>query len=95
MLCVPLSSLGTARGTEDGWRATSPSARIFASAYVCAVPGRVEGANAWLNKRVAADGDDAQKNIERGRVWQKHQQNHVTVSPWMFAIAWLGLSFCF
>ena len=93
MLCVPLSSLGTARGTEDGWRATSPSARIFASAYVCAVPGRVGGTNAWLNKRVAADGDDAQKNIERARVW--HQQNHVTVSPWTFAIAWLGLSFRF
>ena len=59
------------------------------------MPGRVEGANAWLNKRVAADGDDAQKNIERARVWQKHQQNHMTVSPWMFAIAWLGLSFRF
>ena len=36
---------------------------------------------------------DAQKNIERARVW--HQQNHVTVSPWTLAIAWLGLSFRF
>jgi hypothetical protein len=36
----------------------------------------VEGANAWLKKRVAADSDDAQKNIERARGLQK--ENRIT-----------------